>query len=755
MFNRQFLDNKIKILLVLCLITVTNFGWVNSVQPVIAKDLKPSFRAGELLIKFKDEPIIHKIQIDDELDIKAVIDQYKNNQDVEFIEPNYLVKAAAFPNDPYFIEQWYLRTVNAPGAWSRELLIREQEKTSNSPIIAVIDTGVQIDHPDLKSKIWVNKGEINKDAIDNDKNGFIDDVNGWDFVNNDDSPQATFDSNFSKDAVNHGTIVAGIAASASHNQEGIAGVSWFARIMPLRVLDSSGTGEIYTVVKAIDYAIGNGADIINMSFVGSGYSFTLADAIRRAYDKNILIVAAAGNTDPGLNGVDMDIDKAYPVCYDGSADQNMVIGVAAVGKNLKKSNFSNYGGCVDLVAPGESFFSTQVYSQNYSGFENYYNGYWSGTSLSAPLVSGALALVKGLRPNLTAKELKKFLIDSSKNIDLYNSDYKNKLGSGLLDVEKLLELALGQRQTQLKAGEDIYWVAGLGVKSFPQVKVLRKDGTIFKAFYAYSISFPGTISVATGDVNSDGKQEIITSPGEGGGPHVRIFNIEGQVISQFFAYNKNLRTGVNIAVGDVDGDGRADIITGSGSGNKSEVKIFDYQGNLRNSFLAYGENFYGGVKVAVGDVDGDGKDEIVTAAGAGGGPDVKVYDLNGNLMAQFYAFNKNIKGSVNIAVGDIHGDGRAEIMAAMEKNSMPIVKIFSYWGTVLGNFFAYDTNFLKGINLSTGDINNDGVDEIITGPAVGGGPHLKAFDKDGLLELEIFAHNANYRGGARPAILKY
>ncbi|MAF13880.1 MAG: hypothetical protein CMI53_03235 [Parcubacteria group bacterium] len=711
------------------------------------------FRSGEFLIKFKNDPEIYKFQFSDQEDVLEIINSYQDNPTVEFIEPNYLFTITAFPNDPDYTLQWYLSEINARNMWSQDLLIRQQETITYQPTIAILDTGVDLDHPDLVDKIWVNNSEIAGDNIDNDNNGYIDDINGWDFIDSDADPNPSFSDGYNADAVKHGTIVAGVAAASVHNVKGIAGSSWFSKVMPLRVLDSNGSGDVFSVVQAIDYAIDNGADVINMSFVGSGFNNFFLATVRKAFDNDILVVAAAGNTDPQANGINLDFNKSYPVCYDDS--ENILIGVASVGSNLAKSSFSNYGDCIDIVAPGENIYAAQVYEEGVSGFTKYYDGYWSGTSLSAPMVSGVLATIKGLRPGFSADEIRDFILETAKDISSHNPAYLTKLGSGLIDGGKALELALGTKLPQSKGGQNNYIVAGLGFGSLPQIKILRTDGSEFKTFYAYDPLFSGPINVAVGDVNGDGLDEIITGAGLGGGPHIRIFNIEGQVLSQFFVYDKSFRGGIPVSVGDVDGDGVDEIITGIGKGGLPQVRIFDFKGNLFSEFMAYQENFTGGVNVATGDVNGDGVDDIVSGAGAGGGPHVRIFNFDGSLISQFFAYNKNFKGGVNVAVGDLLGDGGSEVIASIEKDSVPTVRVFSHRGEQLSSFFAYEPNFLDGVYVSADDIDNDGIDEIVTGMGVGGSSEVKVFDLNGKMLFDLVTHLQNYKGGVRPEVISY
>jgi len=367
----------------------------------------------EAVIKLKNGNF-YKIKFEDNTDINQIINDYKTNPEIEYIEPNYKYQITAFPNDTYYNDQIYLRKIKSKNAWSKELLEKQIKTLDDNSVIAVIDTGVDIDHPDLIGNIWQNKNEIAGNGIDDDNNGYIDDMHGWDFVGNEADPNPKFTLNYTVDAIHHGTIVSGIASAVGHNDKGITGVSWDSKIMALRALDSEGQGSVYDVSKAVAYAIENGADVINMSFVGMDYSQILYDEIKKAYDQGIMIVAAAGNTDASVQGVNLNQTKSYPVCFNASAS-------------------------VDISAPGEKFFGLQVYNLQYRGYDDYYKGYWSGTSVSTPIVSGSLALLKSLNPSLSNEEIQDILLDNADNIDAFNTSYKGQIGSGRLNLESAVE----------------------------------------------------------------------------------------------------------------------------------------------------------------------------------------------------------------------------------------------------------------------------------------------------------------------------
>ena len=296
----------------------------------------------------------------------------------------------------------------------------------------------------------------------------------------------------------------------------------------------------------------------------------------------------------------------------------------------------------------------------------------------------------------------------------------------------------------------------------------QSTGEVRLSFLAYNESFHGGVRVAMGDVTGDGVPDIITGAGPGGGPHVRVFDgVNGQQLAgplgSFFAFDSSFTGGVFVASGDVNGDGRADVIVGAGAGGGPHVKVFSgADGSLLASFYAYIPTFRGGVTVAAGDMTGDGMADIVTGAGAGGGPHVKVFsgaDLS--TVASFYAYPSTFRGGVTVAAGDFNGDGKADIVTGAGPGGSPQVKAFDGAALALGgsaadnaianpltSFYAYAPSFLGGVTVAVTNRGGTGTHDIVTGTGPGGGPQVKVFD--GLMPDSLdsfYAFDPTFLGG--------
>ena len=294
----------------------------------------------------------------------------------------------ASANDPLSPYQEYLHRVKIRDAWDYSV-------GTYDITVAVIDSGIYIHHPDLKDNIWKNTKEIEGNNVDDDKNGYIDDIFGWNFVDNNNQMDITFDKD------DHGTMVAGIIGAKNNNYIGISGINKYVKLMPLLILSKYKSADFDEVAKAIKYAVDNGADIINLSFGTQGtvgYTTALDNAIKYAYENNVLLVAAAGNGDVETgSGQDLNFVKESPVCNDNN--KNMVLGVGALSDNdfVSKTNWSNYGTYIDIWAPGENILTTS--KPEYSNYQlDYFYG--DGTSFAAPIVSGIAALIKAKYPDI-------------------------------------------------------------------------------------------------------------------------------------------------------------------------------------------------------------------------------------------------------------------------------------------------------------------------------------------------------------------
>ena len=698
-----------------------------------------SFKNGELLVKYKNDEKIYKLTFDPKENLKKIAENLKKNKNIEIVEPNYLYQGALTPDDQFYNEEWFLERIGAPMAW--DLVGGGSENIT----IALIDSGVDINHPDLKDNIWVNSKEIPGDNIDNDGNGFVDDVNGWDFVENKPDPRPKFFPSYTVSGMNHGTVVAGVAAAVGQNKEGIIGLAWKVKLMPIRVLNNRGEGTLEAVIKGIDYAIKNKADIINLSFVGPNRSELFLQAVEKAWNSNILIVAAAGNNSK-TEGEDLDKKPLYPICLDSNSKENFILGVTATNEKDEKAPFANYGNnCVDISAPGSKIFSTLFYFPQKEEFKNYYGGYWSGTSVATPLVSATAALIKSIYPLATNREIRNIILESVKK---FNPDMK--LGQGRLNTYE----AIAQTYQKLvNIPHYRYLVTGPSRGSPPLVRIFRPTGIKVTEFYAYNKNFRGGVNVAAGDLNDDGIKEIITGAGKGGGPQVRIFNDEGKLLGQFFAYDENLRNGINVATGDVNGDGLDEIIVGPQTGSLP-VRVFDWKGTMISEFYAYDPRFEGGVSLTTSDLDDDGIKEIITGAGKGGGPQVRIFDFSGQVKGQFFAYSEAFRGGINVAAGDLNGDGLDEIVVAIASKASPYLRIFDRSLCLRAQFLGYDRKFYQGVSLTIEDLDGDRISEIIVGPFSGGGPQIRIFDSGGEVKDQFFAYEKLFNNGLSLTTIK-
>lgn len=349
---------------------------------------------------------------------------------VALAEPDRARYAVATPNDPLYDSQYQWPRTAAPAAW-------DVQQGSATTIIAILDSGCDPDHEDLMAKYWTNMNEV-PDGADTDNNGYIDDVNGWDFVADDNDPDAGPQAGdmYSVSAVCHGTHCAGLAAAATDNGIGVAGYDWGARLMMLRVLDLLGTGWDSDIIPGINYAVANGADVISMSLGGPFFSSTYDAPIAAAHAAGVVVVCAAGNdgavftSDPG--------SWYSPVCNDGPnvGVDNNILGVGITDANDTVVDWSNLDASgykfVDVMAPGYQVLSTFYYNPGFPDLMELY-GSMSGTSMSCPVTAGLCGLVLAQFPGYAPVEVIDQIRNTCDNIDDLNPLVAGTIGQGRIN----------------------------------------------------------------------------------------------------------------------------------------------------------------------------------------------------------------------------------------------------------------------------------------------------------------------------------
>jgi subtilisin family serine protease len=346
--------------------------------------------------------------------VLKAIQKLSRDPNVEYAEPDYIVKAINTPNDQYFNQLYAMNNLGQTGGKVDADIdaVEAWDSFTGSPediLVGVIDTGIDYLHPDLIDNIWKNPGEIPDNGIDDDGNGFIDDYYGWDFAYDDKDPS---------DGYGHGTHCSGTIAGKGNNGIGVTGVMWDAKVMAIKFLDDYGSGSTSDAIDAVNYATIMNVNVTNNSWGGGGYSQALEEAIASSG----LFIAAAGNDYLSDN----DIYPSYPASY----TLDNVIAVAATDHNDDLAYFSNYGlNSVDLGAPGQEIMSTVPNN----GYELY-----SGTSMATPHVTGAVALLWSNNPTLGSTEVKNAILQS---VDKIPSLEGKTVSGGRLNIQKMLELA--------------------------------------------------------------------------------------------------------------------------------------------------------------------------------------------------------------------------------------------------------------------------------------------------------------------------
>lgn len=670
--------------------TITNDLQVCSTQPVF----EYVSRLGEksrLSIETRGLDRVHVVQLESGVSVESMLGKYRKDPEVEYAQPNYIYEPDRVPNDPLYGNQYAHQLTLAGAAW-------DMTTGSQNVVIAVIGIGVDIDHPDLVANTWFNPGEVANNGLDDEGNGYIDDVNGWNFYNDNNNPRPAGDD--------HETRVAGVSAGVGNNNIGICGVTWNSKIMPLRVGYTSGD-----VAAAVEYARANGAHIINMSFGNydkEKYGDLLVkEMLDDAYEDGILLVATAGNDKIDTNRFPAALYNVMAVGASNQYDHHALWNGGYTG--------SNFGPWVDIAAPGSSIIST-IPGGGY--------GYANGTSFSAPYVSGLGALLFSHAPTLTNIEVRAVLENTTDPIET---------GAGYIYVGGRVNAweALSGANLSYPLGE-IVTPANKDVipgDTNPVPLTLFAHGDHYQVDYRAYNQEQWT-SIGNGDPGGDaGEDGLIylgfNSPGSGtfflrltvtagGGTHTdtKMFGIEGEYQEDWPKVLPGVKRFImsTAICMDIDEDGKNEIIQSSyGDSADGYTYIWNEDGTDLDGWpQRLGSDPSCSVS-AVGDVDGDGDYEVVTTTYYGG--QVYVWHWqNGELLAGDWpkAFGYSIRA--NPVLADLDGDGDAEIIVAVgdPDDIYDGIHVFQHDGTPV---WTYTAENVQG-PMAAADLDGDGDIEI-------------------------------------------
>lgn len=614
----------------------------------------------------------------------------------------FFAPASAFafvPDDP-FAEQWAYEKIGAYRAW-------DITTGSNDIVVAIIDNGFDANHPDLAPNVWVNVDEIPDNGIDDDANGYIDDVYGWDFVSKDrngdgerSAQERKGDNNpvpgsdevdlgDDKERIHHGTVVAGLIGGVGDNRLYGAGIAWDIQLMNLRYIDNDGIGSFARLDEAIRYAVDNGAHIINLSLVGPEWSAKLSEAVDYAYDNNVLIVAAAGN-----DRLDMTEDERYPVCADASeeGEKEKVIGVSAIMENRRLAPFSNIGfSCIDIAAPGVNLSSTLLYAPD-DDYEEAYGENWNGTSFAAPLVSGVAALVKSIQPTWSVDQLVNALTKSTSVTPGSDPDlYQTFFGSGLIQADKAVAYALSEDgaldPTYLSLISELFAIYDNGHVGpltdnqdfFQNVSSMNRvdDATSYKdgnnhrfvtthfneqeglvtiSFFdsewllvrSWTVESNGPLDVVVGDVTGSSNEEVVLVPTTRSTVIAYVYNKFGRIVKELT--QESVHEGATVALGSVQEDGKSPmyiLLTDSNAG----YDVYQYNADLdveKRLELVFPASEV--PSLAVGSFKDGEEDRIVIGAPANSLPYLGIYQIDGTFVNTFFSDSPIMTSGVDVAI---------------------------------------------------------------------------------------------------------
>lgn len=623
-------------------------------------------------------------------------------------------------DDQLWTQQWSFTDTHVAEAWAATDAIRSAEPV----IVAVIDNGFDSFHEELSPAVWHNSREIADNRIDDDRNGYVDDVDGWNFSGGNNDPRPSVLDATAKDendktylSIHHGTLVAGlINAVANH-----PGSSHRAQLMNLKVVESIGSGSSAPVGAAIRYAVDNGADVINMSLVGSADD-DIKQAVQYAREHEVAVIAAAGN-----DRVDLGRRPSYPVCADAGESERWVLGVSAIDEAHYLAKFSNFGSsCVDLTAPGTKIASTMRYAPAY-GLSDFFGGRWSGTSFAAPFVSGTAALIKAVQPEWKAPQIYEAVLSSAHMTppdDL--PSYRNVYGAGLLQTDKAIRYALDRRSPEL----DIpipeepsntpairFQVLVVAAAGAPQT--VRVVGEATPAIISPESSIGPVRGVAT-YVHDGERRWVNISRAPRGRWQIKILRSDGTVVSSWAANAPatNPKAGWQAVVGDVTGDEAIEIVLAPTGSSTELFRVFDERGRQLKVVTAGRTAVRSALSLAkkwAGD-----KDRIAVLYEEKKIAIVRQFDSS--FVPRERIILIGARFSPVFAVARLTEAGRHMYVLGGAAGNDPALSYFSSAGELERRFFAYDGSARSGLLLTAARDAVTGLDDVVVGVARGDQP---------------------------------